>query len=221
MWKCEDSLNLLLADIFSFAGFPVSSADIRARPESCVYSVTNRETWRSVTSNQAVPVNISKLTPKLQHMGFEEVKPLNVTGGMSFQVFALTLIVVRNLAGTAVSSVVASPASALALPFKYGRHFSSRCNHSGHSPSLLGHTPQHHRPPNPPSFLQRYAPPSSTSPGASLKFRRQGRSTCPSAQNRAVSGWRFSTSSYPLLVRNCFCCRIFCRTLSRHSSRLM
>lgn len=89
----EKDLNLLLSDIFCFAGFPVGSADVQALPESCVYSVTNRETWRSVTSNQAVPVNISKLTTKLQRMGFEQVKPLNVTGGLSFQVFAMMLIV--------------------------------------------------------------------------------------------------------------------------------
>ena len=65
MWKCEESLKLLLSDIFSSSGFPVGTADVKERPESSVYSVTNRETFRSAAANQAVPVNIAKLISKV------------------------------------------------------------------------------------------------------------------------------------------------------------
>ena len=60
-WKSDEALALLLSDIFTFAGFRVGTSDIRARAESCVYSVTNRETFRSIGKNQVIGMNIPKL----------------------------------------------------------------------------------------------------------------------------------------------------------------
>ena len=34
-WKCDNSLALLLSDIFTFAGYNVGASDIIARPERC------------------------------------------------------------------------------------------------------------------------------------------------------------------------------------------
>ena len=63
-WLSAESINLLLSDIFTFCGFPVLVTDIRARPESCVYSVANRETFRTA-KNQVVAVDIPKLMSKV------------------------------------------------------------------------------------------------------------------------------------------------------------
>jgi hypothetical protein len=64
-WKCDHALASLLSDLFMFAGFRVETSDIRARAESCVFSVTNRETFRSVMRNQVVSINIPKLITKV------------------------------------------------------------------------------------------------------------------------------------------------------------
>ena len=63
-WLSAESINLLLSDIFTFCGFPVLVTDIRARPESCVYSVANRETFRTA-KNQVVAVDIPQLMSKV------------------------------------------------------------------------------------------------------------------------------------------------------------
>jgi hypothetical protein len=64
-WKCESSLSLLISDIFVFAGYNVESKHVRAREESSVYSVTNRETFRSNLKNQIVSIDIPKLIVKV------------------------------------------------------------------------------------------------------------------------------------------------------------
>ena len=62
-WKCESSLSLLISDIFVFAGYNVESKHVRAREESSVYSVTNRETFS--VKKQSVSIDIPKLIVKV------------------------------------------------------------------------------------------------------------------------------------------------------------
>ena len=60
---------MLLADIFSAAGYHTRCQDVRARTESSVFSVTNRETFHLMKENRPVSVDISALAIKVSTIG--------------------------------------------------------------------------------------------------------------------------------------------------------